>query len=56
MESINDEFNSLDPDQQQHVRKIELEAEHYLWYPNPDSMKNIRVLYLLVLLVVSLLY
>ena len=43
MEEINSEFASMTKEEQKRVRNLECEAARYLWYPEPDSMKLIRV-------------
>lgn len=43
MEKINKELESLSPEEQKRIKNLECEASRYLWYPDHESSKNIRV-------------
>ena len=45
MEKINKELTSLSKEEQKRIKNMECEASRYLWYPDHESMNNIRVLY-----------
>ena len=45
MEKINKELTSLSKEEQKRIKNLECEASRYLWYPDHESMNNIRVFY-----------
>ncbi|CBK22357.2 uncharacterized protein [Blastocystis hominis] len=42
MEKINKELTSLSKEEQKRIKNLECEASRYLWYPDHESMNNIR--------------
>lgn len=43
METLNQDIAAMDKSAQKRIRNLELAADRYLWFPDPDSTEQVRV-------------